>query len=109
MTSPSTKATFAEWVDEDDGAIYHPTGFNYVELELHAQFQKHVSSYRNVNEIRAKRVMFACVMPNLFFAAVPDGVLYYLLLPKGAKQLHYQVGFLPSDNIVTTFEATFPL
>ena len=32
--APSKLATFAEWDDFDDGAIYHPTGF----LELDGNF-----------------------------------------------------------------------
>ena len=57
-----------------------------------------------------KRVMFACVMPNLFFAAVPDGVLYYLLLPKGANNFTIRVGFLYPESTLQlpTFDATFP-
>ena len=54
--------------------------------------------------------MFACVMPNLFFAAVPDGVLYYLLLPKGANNFTIRVGFLYPESTLQlpTFDATFP-
>ena len=54
--------------------------------------------------------MFSCVMPNLFSAAVPDGGLYYLLLPKGANNFTIRVGFLYPESTLqlSTFEATFP-
>ena len=108
--APSTKATFAEWVDEDDGAIYHPTGFNYVDGNFTPNFRSMFPPIETLTKSERERVMFACVMPNLFFAAVPDGVLYYLLLPKGANNFTIRVGFLyPASTLqLSTFEATFP-
>ena len=39
-----------------------------------------------LTENERKRVMFACILPNLFFGCVPDGCFYYCILPQGAKK-----------------------
>ena len=108
--APSTKVTFAEWLDDDDGAIYHPTGFNYADGNFTPNFKCMFPVLETLTDDERKRVMFACVMPNLFFAAVPDGVLYYLLLPKGANNFTIRVGFLYPESTLQlpTFDATFP-
>ena len=108
--APSTKATFADWVEDDDGAIYHPTGFKYLDGNFTPCFRSMFPVLEGLTERERERVMFACVMPNLFFAAVPDGVLYYLLLPKGANNFTIRVGFLyPQSTLeLSTFESTFP-
>ena len=108
--APSTKVTFAEWLDDDDGAIYHPTGFNHVDGNFTPNFKCMFPVLDTLTDDERKRVMFACVMPNLFFAAVPDGVLYYLLLPKGANNFTIRVGFLYPESTLQlpTFDATFP-
>ena len=97
-------------MDEDDGAIYHPTGFNYMDGNFTPNFRSMFPPIETLTKSERERVMFACVMPNLFFAAVPDGVLYYLLLPKGANNFTIRVGFLyPATTLqLSTFEATFP-
>jgi phenylpropionate dioxygenase-like ring-hydroxylating dioxygenase large terminal subunit len=108
--APSKLATFAEWDDADDGAIYHPTGFNYLDGNFTPTFQSMFPVIDTLTEAERRRVMFACVMPNLFFGAVPDGVLYYLLLPHGANKFTIRVGFLyPVSTLqLPTFEYTFP-
>jgi phenylpropionate dioxygenase-like ring-hydroxylating dioxygenase large terminal subunit len=108
--APSTRATFVEWLEDDDGAIYHPTGFNYLDGNFTPNFRSLFPVIDTLSEAERQRVMFACVMPNLFFAAVPDGVLYYLVLPKGANNFTIRVGFLyPRSTLeLPTFEATFP-
>jgi phenylpropionate dioxygenase-like ring-hydroxylating dioxygenase large terminal subunit len=92
--APSKLATFSEWDEADDGAVFHPTGF----LELDGNFTESYKSLyptiKTLTENERKRVMFACVLPNLFFGAVPDGLLYYLILPQGANEITLRVGFL---------------
>lgn len=107
--APSSLATFAEWVDEDDGAIFHPTGFEYLDGNFTPTFRCMFPVIEALSEEERKRVMFACVMPNLFFGCVPDGVFYYLLLPQGANSFTIRVGFLyPKSTLeLDTFEYTF--
>jgi phenylpropionate dioxygenase-like ring-hydroxylating dioxygenase large terminal subunit len=92
--APSKLASFSEWDEADDGAIFHPTGF----LELDGNFTESYKSLyptiETLTENERKRVMFACVLPNLFFGAVPDGLLYYIILPQGANEITLRVGFL---------------
>lgn len=108
--APSKLATFAEWVDDDDGAIYHPTGFNYMDGNFTPTFHSMFPVIETLTEEERFRVMFACVMPNLFFGAVPDGVMYYLILPQGANTFTIRVGFLYPESTLQlpTFEHTFP-
>ena len=92
--APSKLATFAEWDDADDGAIYHPTGFLELDGNFNATYKSLYPTIETLTENERKRVMFACVMPNLFFGAVPDGLLYYIILPQGANEITLRVGFL---------------
>ncbi|MDA9372043.1 aromatic ring-hydroxylating dioxygenase subunit alpha [Porticoccaceae bacterium] len=108
--APSKLATFADWIDDDDGAIYHPTGFNYLDGNFTPHFHSLFPAITTLTEAERRRVMFACVMPNLFFGAVPDGVMYYLILPQNANTFTIRVGFLyPQSTLeLPTFEHTFP-
>ncbi len=92
--APSKLATFDEWDEADDGAIYHPTGFVELDGNFTASFKSVYPVIETLTENERKRVMFACVLPNLFFGAVPDGLLYYLILPQGANEIILRVGFL---------------
>ena len=55
--------------------------------------------------------MFASVLPNLFIGTVPDGCLYYMILPDRANRLTLRVGYLfphstlALDNFDVTFKA----
>jgi phenylpropionate dioxygenase-like ring-hydroxylating dioxygenase large terminal subunit len=92
--APSKLATFSDWDEADDGAIYHPTGFLELDGNFTATYKSLYPVIETLTEAERKRVMFACVMPNLFFAAVPDGLLYYIILPQGANEITLRVGFI---------------
>jgi phenylpropionate dioxygenase-like ring-hydroxylating dioxygenase large terminal subunit len=105
--APSTLASFVAWDDDDDGAIFHPTGFLELDANFNAGFISLFPVIPTLTERERKRVMFACVLPNLFFGAVPDGVFYYFILPQGANKLTIRVGLLypPTTFAVKTFDA----
>jgi phenylpropionate dioxygenase-like ring-hydroxylating dioxygenase large terminal subunit len=92
--APSRLATFYDWDPEDDGAVFHPTGFLYRDGNFNMSFRCLFPVIGTLTEEERSRVMFATIPPNLFIAALPDGVLYYLILPHGANALTLRVGYL---------------
>lgn len=91
--APSRLATFAEWDDLDDGAVFHPTGFLKPDGNFTGSFSCLFPVIEGLTENERQRVMFACVLPNLFFGCVPDGCFYYCILPQGANAMTIRVGF----------------
>jgi len=107
--APSHLASFVEWDQKDDGAVFHPTGFVELDGNFTGTFRSVFPPIETLTEAERKRVMFACVLPNLFFGAVPDGVFYYCILPNGANQLTLRVGFAyPKSTLaMKNFEPMF--
>lgn len=98
--APSRLATFAEWDENDDGAVYHPTGFVHLDGNFTMAFKCLFPPIKTLTERERQRVMFVTVPPNLFFGAVPDGVFYYVIIPHGANGLTLRVGFLyPKETL----------
>lgn len=92
--APSRLATFAEWDDLDDGAVFHPTGFVKPDGNFTGAFSCLFPVIEGLTENERQRVMFACALPNLFFGCVPDGCFYYCILPQGANAMTIRVGFV---------------
>ncbi len=92
--APSRLASFFDWDDEDDGAVFHPTGFVELDGNFNMAFKSLFPTIETLTEKERKQVMFVTVPPNLFFGAVPDGVFYYVILPHGANSMTLRVGFL---------------
>lgn len=98
--APSRLASFFEWDENDDGAVFHPTGFLQRDGNFTAGFRSMFPPLPDLTDEERQRVMFACVLPNLFFGAVPDGVLFYIILPQGANAITLRVGFLyPQETL----------
>jgi phenylpropionate dioxygenase-like ring-hydroxylating dioxygenase large terminal subunit len=110
--APSRLASFADWDETDDGAVYHPTGFLELDGNFNASFRCLFPVIPTLTEKERKRVMFACILPNLFFGTVPDGCFYYCILPQGANAMTIRVGFvypwstLQMETFDTIFKAT---
>ena len=98
--APSTLATFAEWDENDDGAVFHPTGFLELDGNFTTAFKCLFPVIENLTENERKRVMFACILPNLFFGCVPDGCFYYCILPQGANAMTIRVGFVYPESTI---------
>lgn len=92
--APSRLASFDEWLEDDDGAIYHPTGFVELDGGFNIANKCLMPVIKTLTEKERKRVMFATVAPNLFFGAQPDCVFFYVICPQGANSLTLQVGAL---------------
>lgn len=98
--APSHLASFVEWDDDDDGAIFHPTGFTELDGNFNATYKSLFPIIESLTEKERKRVMFASIMPNLFMGAVPDGVFYYVMIPQGANKMTIRVGGLyPKETL----------
>jgi len=92
--APSYLSSFVEWDDEDDGAIFHPTGFTELDGNFNATYKSLFPIIEGLTEKERKRVMFASLMPNLFMGTVPDGAFYYVMIPQGANAMTIRVGGL---------------
>jgi nitrite reductase/ring-hydroxylating ferredoxin subunit len=92
--APSRLASFFDWDEADDGAIFHPTGFLHVDGGFNVSGRCLMPAIPTLTEDERKRVMFAAVMPNLFFGAQPDCVFFYLILPESPGAITLRVGLL---------------
>lgn len=92
--APSRLASFYDLDEEDDGAVFHPTGFVSADMNFNMSFKSLFPIIKTLTEKERTRVMFVTVPPNLFFGAVPDGVFYYIIQPAGPNSLMLRVGFL---------------
>ncbi|MGH7906367.1 MAG: aromatic ring-hydroxylating oxygenase subunit alpha [Candidatus Binataceae bacterium] len=98
--APSRLSSFYEWDEQDDGAVFHPTGFLELDQNFNMSFKSLFPIIKTLGEKERRRVMFVTVLPNLFFGAVPDGVFYYIILPGGPHSLKLTVGFLyPEETL----------
>jgi nitrite reductase/ring-hydroxylating ferredoxin subunit len=106
--APSHLASFVDWDEEDDGAVFHPTGFVTRDANFTASFRCLFPIIETLTDAERQRVMFACVLPNLFFGCVPDGCFYYWILPEGANAITIRVGLLyPQATLgIEGFEST---
>ncbi len=92
--APSRLVSFYDWDPEDDGAVFHPTGFLERDANFNMSFKSLFPVIKTLTEKERRRVMFVTVPPNLFFGTVPDGVFYYIIKPQSAGRIVLQVGFL---------------
>lgn len=98
--APSRLASFFDWDDSDDGAVFHPTGFLHVDGGFNISARCLMPPIPTLTLDERKRVMFAAVLPNLFFGAQPDCVFYYVILPQSAGNITLRVGLLTTyDNL----------
>ena len=92
--APSRLATFFEWDDADDGAVFHPTGFLHIDGGFNASSRALMPVIPGLTPEERQRVMFAAVLPNLFFGAQPDCVFFYIIIPESAGKITLRVGLL---------------
>jgi phenylpropionate dioxygenase-like ring-hydroxylating dioxygenase large terminal subunit len=104
--APSNLASFFEWDDTDDGAVFHPTGFVEPDSAFNISTKCLMPVIETLSARDRQRVMFASVPPNLFFGAQPDCVFYLLIMPKSAGRIVLRVGILVpySTTEIPTFE-----
>ncbi|EIZ78795.1 Rieske (2Fe-2S) iron-sulfur domain protein [Novosphingobium sp. Rr 2-17] len=98
--APSSNVKFAEWDESDDGAIYREVGFTHIDGGFNIAEKALFPALPDLTDEERSRVVFAGVMPNLFFGAQADVVFYYVILPQSAGDITLRVGVLTSwDNL----------
>jgi nitrite reductase/ring-hydroxylating ferredoxin subunit len=99
--APSRLASFFDWDDSDDGAVFHPTGFVHPDGGFNLSTRCLMPTIPGLTAEERQRVMFAAVMPNLFFGAQPDCVFFYLILPESAGSITLRVGLLTTPETLS--------
>lgn len=89
----SRLTSFVEW-DDDDGAVYHPTGFTHIDAGFNPTTKALLPVIPTLSEEEREQVIFASIPPTLGFGAVPEGLFYYLVLPAGPEAMNLRIGML---------------
>jgi phenylpropionate dioxygenase-like ring-hydroxylating dioxygenase large terminal subunit len=86
--------------DEEDGAVYHPTGFCHPDAGFNPTGKALLPVIPALGEKQRNEVIFASIPPNLGFGVVPEGLIYYLVLPDGPDRINLRIGSLyPKESI----------
>lgn len=80
--------------DDDDGAVYHPTGFYYPDAGFNATGKALMPIIPTLTDEERSQVLFASIPPNLGFGVVPEGAFYYLCMPAGPGKMNLRIGNL---------------
>ncbi|MDY7105611.1 MAG: aromatic ring-hydroxylating dioxygenase subunit alpha [Actinomycetota bacterium] len=91
--APASLAEFVEW-DDDDGQIMHPTYFRHPDAGFNPTNQAMFPILEHLDDVRRSRVMFASVLPTVFFALMPDQVFVFLILPQSANEITLRINWL---------------
>jgi hypothetical protein len=86
-------AEFTEW-DDADGQVMHPTNYRYKDAGFNPTGKAILPILPGLNDLRRSRVMFASVLPTVFFALSPDQVFYFLITPESAGRMTLRMAWL---------------
>ncbi len=108
--APASMAEFTEW-DDTDGQIMHPTNYRWIDAGFNPTGKAILPILPGLNELRRSRVMFASVLPTVFFALSPDQVFYFLITPESAGTMTLRMAWLfPESSLKTPgFEWSFEM
>ncbi|TQS43181.1 aromatic ring-hydroxylating oxygenase subunit alpha [Cryptosporangium phraense] len=91
--APASMAEFTEW-DDADGQVMHPTNYRWMDAGFNPTGMAILPVFPGLSEERRKRVMFASVLPTVFFALSPEQVFYFLITPESANTMTLRMGWL---------------
>ncbi|CAN5612504.1 aromatic ring-hydroxylating dioxygenase subunit alpha [soil metagenome] len=91
--APASMAEFTEW-DDADGQVMHPTNYRYKDAGFNPTGKAILPILPGLNDLRRSRVMFASVLPTVFFALSPDQVFYFLITPEAAGRMTLRMAWL---------------
>jgi phenylpropionate dioxygenase-like ring-hydroxylating dioxygenase large terminal subunit len=91
--APASMAEFTEWNDAD-GQVMHPTNYRYKDAGFNPTGKAILPILPGLNDLRRSRVMFASVLPTVFFALSPDQVFYFLITPEAAGRMTLRMAWL---------------
>lgn len=108
--APASMAEFTEW-DDADGQVMHPTNYRWIDAGFNPTGRAILPILPGLNEMRRSRVMFASVLPTVFFALSPDQVFYFLITPESANSMTLRMAWLfPESSLKTPgFEWAFEM
>jgi phenylpropionate dioxygenase-like ring-hydroxylating dioxygenase large terminal subunit len=95
--APASMAEFVEW-DDDDGQVMHPTNYRWIDAGFNPTGMSVLPILPGLSEQRRKRIMFASVLPTVFFALSPDQVFYFLITPESANTMTLRMAWLFPDS-----------
>lgn len=91
--APASMAEFTDW-DDADGQVMHPTNYRWIDAGFNPTGRAILPILPGLNELRRSRVMFASVLPTVFFALSPDQVFYFLITPESAGRMTLRMAWL---------------
>ncbi|BBG05434.1 dioxygenase [Pseudonocardia saturnea] len=91
--APASMAEFVEW-DDTDGQIMHPTNYRWIDAGFNPTGKSVLPILPGLDEKRRSRIMFASVLPTVFFALSPDQVFYFLITPESAGRMTLRMAWL---------------
>ncbi|MBX6391486.1 MAG: aromatic ring-hydroxylating dioxygenase subunit alpha [Frankia sp.] len=108
--APASMAEFVEW-DDSDGQIMHPTNYRWIDAGFNPTGKSVLPILPNLSEKRRSRIMFASVLPTVFFALSPDQVFYFLITPESANTMTLRMAWLfPESSLKSPgFEWAFQM
>lgn len=108
--APASMAEFTEW-DDQDGQVMHPTNYRWKDAGFNPTGNSILPILPGLNDERRSRVMFASVLPTVFFALSPDQVFYFLITPETANTMTLRMAWLfPESSLKSPgFEWAFEM
>lgn len=108
--APASMAEFTEW-DDGDGQVMHPTNYRWIDGAFNPTGRAILPVRPGLSHQRRSRVMFASILPTVFFGLSSDQVFYFLITPESASAMTLRTAWLFSDNALKTpgFEWAFQM
>jgi phenylpropionate dioxygenase-like ring-hydroxylating dioxygenase large terminal subunit len=91
--APASMAEFTDW-DDGDGQVMHPTNYRWRDAGFNPTGNAILPILPGLSDERRSRVMFASVLPTVFFALSPDQVFYFLITPESANTMTLRMAWL---------------
>lgn len=108
--APASMAEFGEW-DDEDGQVMHPTNFRWKDAGFNPTGSAVLPIMPGLDDTRRTRVMFASVLPTVFFALEPQQVFYFLITPESAGTMTLRMAWLFPESTLKSpgFEWSFEM
>ncbi len=97
--APASMAEFTEW-DDSDGQVMHPTNYRWIDAGFNPTGKAILPILPSLSDKRRTRVMFASILPTVFFALTPDQVFYFLITPETANSMTLRMAWLFPESSV---------
>lgn len=92
--APATNAVYPEWREDDDGAIFETIRTLHRDANFTRTGTSRLPPMPGLGARERQQVIFAILLPNMLFTALPDGAFYFVIMPESAQAITLRVGFL---------------